>query len=353
MGITDFFRPRYRHSDVKVRLEAVRAMTSDDSDILSTVARTDREAAVRRLAIEKIDEAEVLADIAEAESDRALRDLAGTRAAAMWVTLACQGEAAESDAALEGLIRLGDQRALAEVANRATKAETRTRALERLDEPRALAELARHTTNPSLRTQALGRITDPDVLAGLAIDAGKELALAAVDRFDEEDLLERVAQKAKIKGVRQRARKRLDDFAEAKRQLVPATSDATRRRKAEQAQLLREIEALAEIHEFDKSAKDVARIEADWTRLAGADDPAIEERFKKAVDRYHTRRRPVIEQTEAVRHAVEEKRRADEAERLARAERETSRLPMVAKPAPVHEEEAHVKPAAASGSAGA
>jgi len=42
MGIADFFRPKYRHSDVKVRLEAVRALTSEDSDILASVARADR-----------------------------------------------------------------------------------------------------------------------------------------------------------------------------------------------------------------------------------------------------------------------------------------------------------------------
>src|SRR5262245_15837130 len=117
MGIADFFRPKYRHSDVKVRLEAVRALTSDDSDILTTVAKTDREAAVRRVAIEKIDAADVLAEIAEAEADRALRDLAGARAAQMWVTLACGADAAVGDPALDGLLRLDDQRALGDVAN--------------------------------------------------------------------------------------------------------------------------------------------------------------------------------------------------------------------------------------------
>src|SRR6267142_6960379 len=52
MGIADLFRPKYRHSDVRVRTEAVRALTADDAAILISIARTDRDIGVRRLAIE-------------------------------------------------------------------------------------------------------------------------------------------------------------------------------------------------------------------------------------------------------------------------------------------------------------
>jgi hypothetical protein len=69
MGIADFFRPKHRHSDVRVRIEAVRAMTAEDAATLLQIARTDREAAVRRVAIEKIDKADVLAELAAAEAD--------------------------------------------------------------------------------------------------------------------------------------------------------------------------------------------------------------------------------------------------------------------------------------------
>jgi hypothetical protein len=45
MGIADLFRPKYRHSDVRVRTEAVRALTADDAALLIQIARTDRDAA--------------------------------------------------------------------------------------------------------------------------------------------------------------------------------------------------------------------------------------------------------------------------------------------------------------------
>src|SRR6476620_5254937 len=115
MGITDLFRPKYRHSDVRVRTEAVRALTADDAATLIQIARTDRDASVRRLALERIATADVLADIASGEQERSLRDLAGERAAQLWVSQACSADAETAAAALAGMIKLGDQRALATV----------------------------------------------------------------------------------------------------------------------------------------------------------------------------------------------------------------------------------------------
>src|SRR6185295_3048820 len=98
MGIADFFRPKYRHSDVRVRTEAVKALTADDAAILVQVARTDRDIGVRRLAIEKIDEADVLAELAAAETERSLREYAGERAAQLWLSAACADDDSAADA---------------------------------------------------------------------------------------------------------------------------------------------------------------------------------------------------------------------------------------------------------------
>src|SRR6478672_6522424 len=96
MGIADLFRPKYRHSDVRVRTEAVKALTADDAAILVQIARTDRDIGVRRIAIEKIDEADVLAEIAAAETERSLRDYAGERAAELWASHACSDDESEA-----------------------------------------------------------------------------------------------------------------------------------------------------------------------------------------------------------------------------------------------------------------
>ena len=128
MGIADLFRPKYRHSDVRVRTEAVKALTSDDVAILTQVARTDRDIGVRRLAIEKLDEPELVAELAASETERSLRELASDRAAALWSAIACGDDADAAGAALTGIIKLGDQRALVDIAIRRTPISRSVRA---------------------------------------------------------------------------------------------------------------------------------------------------------------------------------------------------------------------------------
>lgn len=288
MGIADLFRPKYRHSDVRVRAEAVRALTSDDAATLIQIARTDRDAGVRRLAIERIATADVLAEIAAAEREPSLRDLAGERAAELWLSHACSKDPEKAGTALAGMIKLGDQRALVDVVVRAENATIRKRAFGELRDPRALSELAKSEAPQDLRTAAVARIDDGDVLRALAIDTTqKEVGLAAVEKIDDVDRLEQVAQKAKAKAVRQRARKIVGEIEEAERAKKPGIPDDVKRRRAEKAQLVREVEAAAESFEFAKAAEIVKVAEAAWEKL-GDDDG--DDRFSKAAERFWRRK---------------------------------------------------------------
>jgi len=330
MGIADLFRPKYRHSDVRVRTEAVRALTNDDAAILVQVARTDRDIGVRRLAIEKIHEADVLADIAAAESERSLRDYAGERAAELWQDTACGDDAEAAGGALTGIIKLGDQHPLVEVVAHASLAAIRKRAFGELRDPRALAELAKGDAPQELRLAAVARIDDGDVLRALAIDTTqKEVGLAAVDKLDDIDRLENVAHKAKNKAVRQRARKIATEMAEAERKKqAPIVSDEVKRLRAERAQLLREVENVADSFDFDRATPIVERAQAAWKALAATDEAHAEatERFNKSAERFFRRRE--LHQSQA--------RSADElraVEREAARERERAAAERAAAPA--------------------
>jgi hypothetical protein len=295
MGIADFFRPKYRHSDVRVRVEAVRALTSDDAAILVQVAKSDRDIGVRRLAIGKIDEADVLAELAAAETERSLRDYAGERAAELWQDTACSSNETSANAALTGIVKLGDQHALVEIAANAALPAIRKRAFGELRDPRALAELAKSDAAQDLRLAAVARIDDGDVLRALAIDTTqKEVGLAAVDKLDDLDRLEHVAQKAKNKAVRQRARKIAGEMADAERaKSKQAVPDEVKRRRAERAQLLREVEAVVETFDFDKHAPAVTAAQRAWSAIAHSDDPGYadaDDKFKKATERFWKRK---------------------------------------------------------------
>jgi hypothetical protein len=333
MGIADLFRPKYRHSDVRVRTEAIRALTNDDAAILIQVAKTDRDIGVRRLAIEKIHEADVLAELAAVETERSLRDYAGERAAELWQDIACGADNAEkAGAALTGIIKIGEQHALVEVAAHASLPAIRKRAFGELRDPRALSELAKGDAPQELRLAAVARIDDGDVLRALAIDTTqKEVGLAAVDKLDDLDRLENVASKAKNKAVRQRARKIALEMTEAeKKKLAPVVPDEVKRLRAERAQLIREVENVADSFDFDRVTPLVEKAETAWKALPT--DAEASERFTRSAERFW--RRKELHQSQA-RSTDElravEREAARERERAA-AERAAAAPPPVAAP---------------------
>ena len=56
MGFTDLFRPKWKHSDPEVRAEAVRQLGDDQAALLATIAKSDADARVRRIALKRIDD---------------------------------------------------------------------------------------------------------------------------------------------------------------------------------------------------------------------------------------------------------------------------------------------------------
>ena len=323
MGIVDLFRPKYRHSDVRVRSEAVKALTADDAATLIQIARTDRDIGVRRLAIERITTADVLAEIAAAEPERGLRDLAGERAAQLWLSHACSADPEVAGTALAKMIKLGDQRALIDVVVRAEAPAIRKRAFGELRDPRVLAELAKSEAPQDLRIAAVARIDDGDVLRAVAIDTTqKEVGLAAVEKLDDADRLEQVAQKAKSKAVRQRARKIVGEIEEAERAKKPGTPDEVKRRRAEKAQLLREVEAAADSFEFARAAEVVKAAEAAWARLGGDDG---DDRFTRTTERFWRRKEIHDYQARTADELRAVEREAQAEKDRAAAERTTSR----------------------------
>ncbi|MCE9574338.1 MAG: DUF349 domain-containing protein, partial [Deltaproteobacteria bacterium] len=323
----------------------MRALTPDDAAVLAQVAQTDRDAAIRRIAIEKLDEPEVLAAIAKADAERTNRDLAGARAAEILVSTALGEDEVAAAAALDALIDLGDQRALAEVAGKADDAGMRTKAMARIKDARALAELAKSGADGALRLEAVGRIADPDALRALAVDSQqKDVAIAAVDRIEDEAALEQIAQKAKSKQAKQRARRKLAEREEAAKAARPKVDDDQRRRKAEKIQLLRKVEELAETFEWEASHGALAALEAEWAAIGDSGDAAQDERFAKATKRYHARREVHAAKQAEARAPKREERPAPV--EVAAEEPSEPEVEIVRTPAPDPAREARAKEAA-------
>jgi hypothetical protein len=349
MGLTDLFRPKYRHSDAAVRADAVRQMGADEADLVARIARDDRDASVRRIAIDRIEDPGILADIAAKEPEPGLRDHARARAAGLWaarVLAADRPDAAET--ALAGLAHIGEQRALADVAARAADADVRAAALGKLTEARALADLARNASAyPGTRRAALERINDLETLRAIAVDEqNKDVALAALERIEDAGTLEQVATKAKNKAVRTRARKRLSErAAPAAEQAAPTAQAAPasgvspedKRRHAERVQLLHRIEKLVHTSEWVQSAEEMAEIERQWAEVGApgqGEQTDQGERFARARARYHARRDAHLR---ALADKEKQARRPAPETRAARREPATAAPAAVAAPEPAEQ----------------
>ena len=352
MGFTDLFRPKWKHSNPEVRAEAVRQLGDDQAALLATIAKRDSDARVRRLAIKRIADADVLTDVAAHDPDESLRKAAVEKAEEVLLSAAIGGDGH----ALELLVKLKQPRLVATVALKAGSAEVRLRAVTLLidgGDDKALGDVLKKSSDVGLRRFAVDKLRDPGSLRDVAIsDGNKDVALAAVARLDDRTALEKVVQKAQSKLVRQAARDKLPppekktESPEAQKRarllaLVRVVEQATDPSELEAARAQFSAEAPDEEmrRRFDRTCerfyarraaapKSVARIaekQAQEAVVAPVATPAPEQRVVEAtpvVDEQAEQRRAEREAERVRIEAERQRREADKAEARARREAE-------------------------------
>jgi hypothetical protein len=141
MALKDLFRPKWKHSDPEVRLDAVISMT--DQGLLAEIAKTDEWYKVREAAVGQISDGQVLTTLARS-NDKSVR----------WAV--CENP------------NFNDQTILAEIAMK----DNIEVAVERLTSQSDLAKIA--WSGPSeVGRAATERLTDPALLAEIAYSTGR------------------------------------------------------------------------------------------------------------------------------------------------------------------------------------
>src|SRR6059058_2797326 len=132
MSILEKLRPtpRWKHADPSVRAAAVYDIGPEEADALRALAREDADARVRRAAVMRLDEVDVLAEIAGSDPDEdvrgeAVRGLAGIAAEA--------DDASAATNAVRRLLALGRTKEVVVVARASTSAEVRAAIVELLE----------------------------------------------------------------------------------------------------------------------------------------------------------------------------------------------------------------------------
>jgi hypothetical protein len=228
MGFTDFFRPRWRHSDPDIRAQAVRDIPDDDQKTLAEVATREADPRIRRIAIKKIDDPALLRQIADSDADPDLRIIAADKASQILLDEALvEGSEEEGYDPLAAVAQLTDGKDLAAVVKRAPRADVRQAALAKLSDPKGLADVALRAQDHELRLAAVAKLAAPAQLAEVAREADhKGVALAALDKVHDAALLENIAQNGRVKATRLAARDRLPKKEHAAAGPAPAKKAA-------------------------------------------------------------------------------------------------------------------------------
>jgi hypothetical protein len=288
VALIDIFKakPRWLHGNPAIRAEAVRDIDVSDQTLLTTIAKTDSDARVRRSAVRKLKETSGLVEIAANDADASVRDEARSTLLAQSMN---DGDATACEAALAAL---DDPRLLMTVAKSARLDSVRAQALARLADSRAIASVAREAEHASARVSALARIDDATLLLNVAMGSEhKDVALAALERIRDRDALKTLAGRAKCKAAQRRARALLGS------QAVGVALGAHERR-LRQSRLCQRLEELLRAHAWENAGDELTEIENEWTDLEPACDESLSRRFsvglkafRAGLERYNEDRR--------------------------------------------------------------
>ena len=187
MGLFNFFKPKWKHSNRQVRLTAVENMSVDDLETLLEIIREDADQKVRLAALAKIDERESMELLLQEELPEEIITSAKERLEEIYTVLIVLGT--------EDITTSGELLALISNQN-------------------LLATIVAQADAVSLRCQAVAAIDDPLLLCGLLKQhIGKKPALLAVEKIVDPQILAEVAEQAINKSARSLAAKKINAVA--------------------------------------------------------------------------------------------------------------------------------------------
>jgi len=303
MGILEKLRPqpRWKHADPGVRSAAVYELGPEEADALLALAREDADSRVRRAAVGRLSEVDVLGEIARTDPDEdvrseAIRGLAGLAA-----------ETKEPDRASEvvrQLLMLGRVKEVVVVARENTNPLVRGAVVDLIDDSKSLGSVSRHAQDGSTRLRALARLTDPEEILNVALKGEHtDSAVSALERIQDPAALSAIAQRGRNKVAARRARTKLRVTEEAAQPSHDAPVRMTAADKSRGTELLHQAEALVATSDPDEASASLAAVRLAWAEFQA--DVEVDEPIARQFDAA----------SDAVREAIDERRREAAAER--------------------------------------
>lgn len=248
MILSRFLKPKWQHADPETRKQALREL-ENTNPTLHELARQDPDPTVRRTALERLDDLDLLGLIAREDGDAGVRTIAEARYRALLAGQTAGGPTLADR--LERLRHESDADLTDYLLHHAAEPELRLALLDRIDAEPALADIARRDSHPDVRLAALERVHDPELLDQIARHSRNH-----------------------DKRLHRRARERLD------------TLIAEQARAAHCERLCIEIENLRWDGESGGNAGRFPRLEQEWRDQEAAAPPELRERYAQARARF-------------------------------------------------------------------
>ncbi|MBA1149208.1 DUF349 domain-containing protein, partial [Ectothiorhodospiraceae bacterium WFHF3C12] len=242
-----FRKPKWRHAKASVRRQAVEQLSAQEGEseaLLRELACSDEDAGVRRAAIRKLSDLELLRKRMMEEQDAGVAEAAAVRYRQILT-----GGSGDADLQL------------------------RIEELGHCSDVRVIAHALRGGREEALRLAALERCTDESVLADAAVnDPVARVRQAAVERLHSQPALRRVMER-----TRQGDRK-IFRLARDMLQALEAAETASQARAEERSRVLQALQALAD-RGASPSAAELSRLENRWQAVAGDAEAEASGRF--------------------------------------------------------------------------
>ncbi len=280
MKLLERFRaqPEWKSDDPAMRERAVRDLADGEQGVLGEIARHDDDPGVRRAAVERLTDADALAELLApgAEHDQ---DVIGAATTVARNLLIDASDTTSTDAVLAVLT---DDRDVTAVARSATTEAVSRAAASRLTDAKSLGTIARRARHAVVAREALERLVDRDELLAIALKADeKTVALAAYDRLVADDAspvrgtLEEIARRARHKAVSRRARATLTAQTAAEDAQLLSVVD-------EGSALCDAVDALRRTSDLEAGRHELDRVVQCWAALDAPVPPAVASRFAEA-----------------------------------------------------------------------
>lgn len=276
-----FFKPKWQHNKPEVRKQALLAMNElspEHAGILTQVAKGDNDAAVRRVAVNRLHDLGIIREIMESDSDAEVRELARKRFFRMVAGL---------DA---------DTLPLA----------TRLEWVELERQADMLEAFARQGKDAEIRLTALTGITRESLLGDLAIgDADAQVRIAAAQRLTQQSTMTRVAKHSRSRD------KKVYALVQGQLDRIKTEQEKPERLAHEGRALCTQLETLCKAKDMFSTVAQRDHVHNQWQQLQqewsvqwGEFLPEVQQRYGKAREQYEKRYQDFL--------AVDGERRAQE-----------------------------------------